>query len=45
MDNGSEFANDELRELGNQLGINIKYTAGYSPWTNGLNECNHAPLI
>ena len=23
MDNGGEFANDELRELGNQFGINI----------------------
>ena len=27
MDNGGEFANDELRELGNQFGIDMKHTA------------------
>ena len=27
MDNGGEFANDEMRELGNQFGISIKHTA------------------
>jgi len=44
MDNGGEFANDEMRELGNQFGINIKHTAAYSPWANGLNERNHATV-
>ena len=44
MDNGGEFANDELRELGNQFGINNKHTARYSPWANGLNERNHANI-
>ena len=44
MDNGGEFANDEMRELGNQFGINIKHTATYSPWANGLNERNHATI-
>ena len=44
MHNGSEFANDELRELGNQFGINIKHTAGYGPWAKGLNEHNHATI-
>ena len=44
MDNGGEFANDEMRELGNQFGITIKHTAAYSPWANGVNERNHASV-
>ena len=36
MDNGDEFANDEMREFGNQYGINIKQTVAYNPWSNGL---------
>ena len=44
MDNGGEFANDEMRELGNQFGIRIKHTPAYSPWSNGLNERNHATV-
>ena len=44
MDNSGEFANDELRQLGNQFGINIKHTAGNSLWANRLNECNHATI-
>ena len=44
MDNGGEFANDELRELGNQFGINIKHTAAYAPWANEINERNHASI-
>ena len=44
MDNDSEFANDELRELGNQFGINIKHTAAYAPWANGINERNHSSI-
>ena len=43
-DNGGEFANKELLELGNQFGIVIKHTAAYSPWSNGLNERNHATV-
>ena len=42
MDNGGEFANDEMRELGNQYGIYIKQAVAYSPWANGLNERNYA---
>ena len=34
MDNGGEFANDELRELGNQFGVKIKHTAAYASWMN-----------
>ena len=46
MDNGGESANDEMWGLGNQYGINIKQTAAYSPWANGLNErnLNHATI-
>ena len=46
MDYGDEFVNDEVPELGNQYGINIKQTAAYSPWVNGLNErnLNHATI-
>ena len=44
MDNSGEFANDEMRELGNQFGINIKHTAAYTPWANGINENNHASI-
>ena len=43
-DNGGEFANSEMRELGNQYGINIKHTAAYAPWANGINERNHATV-
>ena len=31
MDNGGVSTNDEMRELGNQYGINIKQIAAYSP--------------
>ena len=41
MDYGDEFVNDEVPELDNQYGINIKQTAAYSPWANGLNERNY----
>ena len=44
MDNDGEFANDEMLELGNQLEINIKHTAAYAPWANGINERNHASI-
>ena len=43
-DNGGEFANDEMPELGNQYRINIKQKAAYTPRTNGLNECNHTTI-
>ena len=44
MDNCGEFATDEMRELGNHFGINIKHTAVYAPWTIGINERNHASI-
>ena len=44
MDNGGEFGNDTMRELGNLFGINIKHTAGFGRWSNGVNERNHATV-
>ena len=44
MDKWSAFANDEMRELGNQYDTNIKWTASFSPWANGLNERNNATI-
>ena len=44
MNNCGEFANDEMRELGNQFGINTKHTVAYAPWANGINERNHASI-
>ena len=44
IDNSGEFANNEMRELGNQFGINIKHTAAYAPWENGINERTHASI-
>ena len=43
-DGGGEFANKELKELGNTYGILIRHTPAYSPWANGLNERNHATV-
>lgn len=41
-DNGGEFANNELISMAENLGITVIPTAGYSPWSNGLCERNHA---
>ena len=41
-DNGGEFNNKEVRELGEKCNIKIKTTAAESPWSNGMNERNHA---
>ena len=42
MDDEGEFANDELRQLSNHFGNNIKRTAGCTLWANGLNKSNDA---
>ena len=42
FDCGGEFNNDEIRELGNCVGMEIETTAADSPWMNGLCERNHA---
>ena len=40
-DNGGEFRNATMEEFVNKLGIEIKFTPAYSPWSNGVNERNH----
>ena len=41
-DNGGEFNNDLMRELGEQLNTDVKSTAGESPWSNGITERHNA---
>ena len=41
-DNGGEFANIKLDELTSKLGLTVKFGPSYSPWSNGINERNHA---
>ena len=41
-DNGREFQNNCMRELGNLLNIEIKTTAAESPWSNGITERHNA---
>merc|ERR1712082_38466 len=41
-DNGTEFKNIKMDELVSKLGISICYGPAYSPWSNGINERNHA---
>ena len=41
-DNGGEFSNVKLDELTSKLGITVKFRPAYSPWSNGINERNHA---
>ena len=41
-DNGGEFANVKMDELCSKLNMKIKFGPSYSPWSNGINERNHA---
>ena len=41
-DNGSKLANVKLDKLTSKLGLSIRFGPAYSPWSNGLNERNHA---
>ena len=41
-DNGGEFANIKLDEMTSKLGLRVRFGPSYSPWSNGLNEHNHA---
>ena len=43
-DNGGEFANIKLDELTSTLGLTVKFGPAYSPWSNGINERNHASV-
>ena len=42
VDNDAEFSNIKLDELTSKLGLTVKFGPAYSPWSNGLNERNHA---
>lgn len=37
-DNGGEFNNEEIRDMVEKFNIEVKTTAGYSSWRNGLLE-------
>ena len=41
-DNGGEFNNELMRELGEQLNIEVLSTAAESPWSNGITERHNA---
>ena len=43
-DNGGEFSNDEVRDMCQNFNIEIKTTAAYSPWSNGLLERHNYTL-
>ena len=37
-DNGGEFCNGEMREMGEKFNIRILTTSAESPWSNGVCE-------
>ena len=41
-DNGGEFANIKLDKHTSKFGLSVKFGPSYSPWSNGINERNHA---
>ena len=41
-DNGGEFNNEMMREMGEAIGCKLETGAGYAAWMNGLNERNHS---
>ena len=41
-DNGGEFANSLFLEMCENYNIHVMHTAAFSPFSNGLNERNHA---
>ena len=41
-DNRGEFSNIKLDELTSKLGLTVEFGPTYSPWSNELNERNHA---
>ena len=43
-DNGGEFNNNDMRNLGEAFNITIKTTAAESPWSNGVCECQNAVI-
>lgn len=43
-DNGGEFNNEEMRCMAEKFNIEVKTTAAYSPWSNGLLERHNQTL-
>jgi len=43
-DNGCEFSNSEMREMGEAFNIKIMTTAAESPWSNGICERQNAVI-
>lgn len=43
-DNGGEFNNEEVRDMAENFKIEVKTTAAYSPWSNGLLERHNKTL-
>lgn len=43
-DNGGEFNSAEVRDMAENFNIEVKTTAGYSAWSNGLLERHNATL-
>uniref|UniRef100_A0A3P8QS69 Integrase catalytic domain-containing protein n=1 Tax=Astatotilapia calliptera TaxID=8154 RepID=A0A3P8QS69_ASTCA len=43
-DNGGEFNNTDIRDMAENFNIEVKTTAGYSPWSNGLLERHNMTL-
>ncbi|XP_062409954.1 uncharacterized protein LOC134100639 [Sardina pilchardus] len=43
-DNGGEFNNEEMRDMAEKFNIELKTTAAYSPWSNGLLERHNQTL-
>ena len=41
-DNGGEFSNVKLDELTSKPGITVKFGLPNLPWSNGIDEKNHA---
>ena len=41
-DNGGEFSNVKLDELTSKPGITVKFGLPHLPWSNGIDEKNHA---
>lgn len=43
-DNGGESNNDEVRDMAENFNIEIKTTAAYNSWSNGLQERHNQTL-
>ena len=42
--NGKEFVNKDMRDLCSRMNLSIGFTTPWSPYSNGINERNHASI-